>query len=248
MTTTVRPAQRHQAYGYAEDHTGVSKVLHSAEVIVPLLQRHLPLRRVVDLGCGTGDWLSVFRAHGATDIYGFDGKWVPQGSLCIPREHFHVVDFYEDALPLPPADLAVCLEVLEHVALPVAEKMLDALANSADVVLFSAAQPGQGGYEHINEQWQSFWIERWAARGFVAGDLLRPSIWMNERVSWWYQQNLLVFARPAAWQKAGLVPPPVMADLVHPVAYNYHRDPRHYSLKEVVRHLPTYLSDRLRRS
>jgi len=40
-----------------------------------------------------------------------------------------------------------------------------ALVKAAPVVLFSAAIPLQGGTEHVNEQWQSYWAKLFAEHG-----------------------------------------------------------------------------------
>ncbi len=34
-------------------------------------------------------------------------------------------------------------------------------------MLFDAAVPGAGGKGHVNEPWQSFWAEKFAARGLA---------------------------------------------------------------------------------
>jgi hypothetical protein len=60
------------------------------------------------------------------------------------------------------------------------------------VILFSAAVPGQGGLHHVNEQWQSYWASLFLDRGYDVFDALRPRIWRNENVSFWYRQNAFV--------------------------------------------------------
>jgi len=63
-------------------------------------------------------------------------------------------------------------------------------------VLFSAAVPRQGGTAHVNEKWATYWAEKFAAHGYVAVDCIRPGIYGNPRVEWWYRQNALIFCRP----------------------------------------------------
>jgi SAM-dependent methyltransferase len=97
---------------FYRDHREVS--LRSARVIVPLVLRLVQPRSVVDVGCGTGTWLSVFREHGVTDVLGMDGEWVDPAGLAIPEARFRAVDARR---PLPVDrrfDLAVSLEVAEH--------------------------------------------------------------------------------------------------------------------------------------
>src|SRR5438034_7185725 len=52
-----------------------------------------------------------------------------------------------------------------------------------------------GGTHHINEQWPSYWIAFFQENGFQALDCIRPSIWNNEKVAWWYAQNMFAFIK-----------------------------------------------------
>jgi hypothetical protein len=68
------------------------------------------------------------------------------------------------------------------------------LTSLAPVVLFSAAIPFQGGLNHVNEQWPDYWAALFAAHGFRVADVLRWRIWNDAQVTWWYKQNILLFA------------------------------------------------------
>ena len=91
-------------------------------------------------------------------------------------------------------DLAVCLEVAEHLPESSASDLVRTLTTLAPIVLFSAAIPGQGGVGHINERWPSYWKSRFEEHGFQRLDPIRPHIWKNRRVHWWYRQNIFLFA------------------------------------------------------
>jgi hypothetical protein len=240
-----RPEQFAEAYGYTEGQPGVAAVGQSADVIVPIVMRRFAPRRVIDLGCGVGDWLQAFAAHGATDVKGYDGPWVPRSALRIPPSAFTAIDFHAELPAVERCDLAMCLEVAEHVEAATAVRCAEFLCRASDVVLFSAAIPGQGGHGHINEQYQDRWIALFASLGYGAFDLIRPSIWMDARVSWWYQQNVLVFANAAAQARFALEPQPFMASIVHPALYEKNTDPRNYPIREIVKHLPHYVGSRL---
>jgi len=95
-------------------------------------------------------------------------------------------------------DLAICLEVAEHLSPAAADPLVDSLTSHADVVLFSAAIPFQGGHHHVNEQFPDYWAERFARRGFCVIDCLRPRIWNDAEILWWLRQNVLVFAHERA--------------------------------------------------
>src|SRR6266404_3650480 len=86
-------------------------VIRSAEVIVPLVLKFVPARSVVDVGCGEGSWLAVFRRHGVSEIMGLDGDYIDRETLQIPLECFQACDL---TIPLKIErgfDLAISLEV-----------------------------------------------------------------------------------------------------------------------------------------
>lgn len=58
--------------------------IRSAQVVVPLVARNVELSSVIDLGCGTGGWLGVWRQLGVSDIVGIDGAHINKEQLHIP--------------------------------------------------------------------------------------------------------------------------------------------------------------------
>src|SRR5688572_29188669 len=166
--------------------------LRSARAIVPLVVELLGPRSVVDVGCGTGAWLSVFAAAGIADFLGLDGRWVDVEQLAIPKTSFRALDLEQPIDVGRSFDLAVSLEVAEHLPLAAAETFVDSLARLAPAVLFSAAIPFQGGTDHKNEQWQDWWAERFAQRGLHAIDCIRPAVWRVGDGVVWYAQNTLL--------------------------------------------------------
>jgi SAM-dependent methyltransferase len=166
----------------------------SARKIVPLLLRLVPCRSVADIGCGDGGWLAAFRAAGIDDILGFDGPWVDAALLKIPTDRFRCADLAAPVKAERRFDIAMSLEVAEHLAAERAGTFVADLVALAPVVLFSAAVPGQGGVHHVNEQWPAYWTALFKAHGYRGLDLLRPMIWNDSSISWWYRQNLVLFA------------------------------------------------------
>jgi len=168
---------------------------HAARTIAPMVIDLIgPVGSVVDVGCGNGVWLSVFKELGAGRVTGLDGAHVDRAMLEIPAEDFIAANL-EEPLPVSgPYDLAMTLEVVEHLPNSRAESIVDELCGLAPVVLFSAAIPLQVGEGHINEEWQQVWAERFERRGYRTVDVIRSRIWQDLSVSWWYQQNLLIFA------------------------------------------------------
>lgn len=172
--------------------------LESARVVAPLVCDLARPRRVVDVGCGRGAWLRAFHEIGVDLIQGLDGDYVDRDALLIPREAFVPADLAQ-LTELPGAyDLAICLEVLEHLTPQSGRAIVSALTEAAPLILFSAAIPGQGGTGHVNEQWPEYWRELFEARGYRLLDPIRRRIREDQRVKFWYRQNILMFASEAA--------------------------------------------------
>lgn len=165
----------------------------SAEAIVPIVLSLVPAKKVIDIGCGVGTWLSVFAKHGVA-ILGVDGTWVKPEQLHIPADNFHPADL-EHLAVREQADMAVCMEVAEHLPGSAAAQLVAGLTAIAPVVLFSAAIPYQGGTHHVNEQWPAYWAELFAKHGYVPVDAIRRRVWDNPAVEYWYAQNAFIFVK-----------------------------------------------------
>jgi SAM-dependent methyltransferase len=169
--------------------------LHSARQILPFVFSLVPHNSVVDIGCGIGTWLSVAKELGAKKVRGFDGEYVDSSMLTIDQSEFRVADLKSSISCDQPFDLAMCLEVGEHLPDSSAVGLVDSLASLAPVVLFSAAIPGQGGTGHINEQWPDYWCTLFKRCGFACVDILRVKFWTDPSIEPWYIQNAFIYAR-----------------------------------------------------
>ena len=116
----------------------------SAVIAVPLLIDLFEPRSVLDVGCATGVWLSVFQEHGVEDILGIDGPWIEQRQREIPDVFFREYDLTKPVALERTFDLALCLEVAEHLPAEAGPGLVQSLTALAPVVVFSAAIPGQG--------------------------------------------------------------------------------------------------------
>jgi SAM-dependent methyltransferase len=162
-------------------------------------------KSVVDLGCGTGAWLAELKRQGVSRVLGVDGAHIPAEQLEINVNEFLAADVTK---PLPLGDkfdLAMSLEVAEHLAEKEADAFTDTLAGLAPVVLFSAAIPFQGGEHHVNEQWPKYWVEKFKERGFLALDPFRHLLWERSDVDWWYAQNLVLFVQQSSIERFSLL-------------------------------------------
>lgn len=174
----------------------LERARRSAEEIVPLVLDQLQPQSVVDVGCGVGVWLEAFARHGVDDYVGVDGPWVPHDALLFPVDRFVPARLDREVRLGRRFDLAVTLEVAEHLPEHNADGFVRTVVEHAPCVLFSAAVPHQGGTNHLNEQWPDYWAERFAAHGYTAVDSIRPLIWSNADILPFYRQNIVVFAAP----------------------------------------------------
>lgn len=208
MTATLYPAD---FYDNRRAHTA-----HAARRLLSALPADLPRHSVADIGCGTGTWLATALAMGATSTYGIEGDWVTPDMLDDPAIVFAAHDL-EQPFTGPRVDLALSLEVAEHLSPARAPGFVADLVALAPAVLFSAAIPGQGGVGHANEQWQSWWAAQFANHGFTAHDLIRPLIWADEAIPAWYRQNAVLYLDPPTRTRLNLKPTdPTLLDTVHP--------------------------------
>lgn len=183
------------------------KYIHKTDVhnliaprqVVPLLMQMFQPATVLDVGCGIGTWLSVFKENGVTELQGIDGGFVNKDLL---RVHISESDFFAHDLSITfnlkrKFDLVTCLEVAEHLDKKQAYIFIESVCKHSDTIIFSAAVPGQQGQNHLNEQWPAYWINIFKTQGFDCYDILRPLIWEVEEIDWWYKQNMLVFSNKA---------------------------------------------------
>lgn len=168
---------------------------NDAERVLPKVFNIFQPNSVIDIGCGTGTWLSVAKNLGAKQVLGFDSSEYIEDFWQISADEYRVVDLsLPIAIPFK-ADICFCLEVAEHIHQDCAFTIVQNLINASDVILFSAAIPGQGGQNHINEQWPSYWEKIFKTFGYNGYDIIRPMIWEDNSVYFWYRQNILLFVK-----------------------------------------------------
>jgi SAM-dependent methyltransferase len=232
--------------GYFEWQRGGAD--ESARAMLPVVLDLVSPSSVLDVGCGTGVWLRTASDLGVTDIFGVDGG---AGPLVIPEESFRRVDL-EQPLDLGRRfDLVICMEVAEHLEPSRAESLVRDLCRAADVVLFSAAIPGQGKPgtgEHVNEQWQSYWANLFVAAGYRTVDAIRPLIWNDDRIAFWYRENAFIALSPTS--PLALEGSSTIDDVVHPGLWQFvHAElwASEASPRTLVRSLPAALRRSARR-
>jgi SAM-dependent methyltransferase len=182
-----------------------ARTITSAQVVLPIVFNKVRPKSVVDIGCGHGIWLSICQQLGATDVLGVDGAYIDPERLLIPRDCFQPMDLNRPERIVRRFDLAMSVEVGEHLRPESTDAFLALLTSLSDQILFSAAIPGQPGDAHINAHWPAFWIEEFGKRGFTALDFIRSRIWHDERIMLCYRQNLLFFVKNELYQSNGVL-------------------------------------------
>lgn len=182
----------------------------SAAVIVPEVVARFKPASVVDVGCGEGHFAAGF-ADAGCEVLGIDGGEMRDAAVPVRS-----VDLAEALPDLGWFDLAICLEVAEHLPPERAAGFVADLCELAPIIVFSAAVPGQGGTGHLNEATASYWVELFAEHGFEGSDELRWALWGDERICWWYRQNLLVFDRDHGHDFRA------HPDVLHPEMWRHH--------------------------
>ena len=169
--------------------------LASARAVMPIVLDLVPVHSVVDFGCGCGTWLKACEENGVEIILGLDGDYVDRRSLLIEPCSFRASNLQKPIGLEQRFDLALCLEVAEHLPENEARTLVKSLTDAAPIILFSAALPGQGGTNHVNEQWPCYWERLFAEQGMRKYDVLRPLIWSDKSIEYTYRQNIYLFTK-----------------------------------------------------
>ncbi len=167
---------------------------NSARRILPIVFDAVRPTALADVGCGVGAWLDVARSLGVSCV-GYEGAWVKTLPLVYPGLDIHTADLEQPLKADRTFDLAISMEVAEHLSPRRADSFVADLVALAPHVLFSAAIPGQGGNNHVNEQWQSYWADRFADHGYGPRDIVRSAVRDDRSVAYWYRQNAVLYSK-----------------------------------------------------
>ena len=174
--------------------------IQAAPVIVGSIVRDLIPRSILDVGCGSGAMLCVCRDAGL-DVKGYE---FGDSALALCKErglNVSKVDLRSPNITCLPKgfDVVLSMEVAEHLPPRSAAGYVELLCASAPVIIFTAAPPGQGGTDHLNEQPMQYWVELFRQHSFYP-DTHLAQIWRQEwveskKVAGWYANNLMLFRK-----------------------------------------------------
>jgi SAM-dependent methyltransferase len=187
----------------------------TATEVFKVLSVYLRTESILDVGCGSGAWLEAGLKSGIKRATGVDLgssiKVVENNPNLKPNIANHTLklivrDFVEDSTAgFIKSDLAMSLEVVEHLPEHVGRNLIQRLTESADFIVFSGAQPGQGGTYHINEQPLRYWVEEFKKYGFDVYDPFRSVLQNQSHHPRFYALNTLLFINQNAIESSKLV-------------------------------------------
>ncbi|MDD7027485.1 MAG: hypothetical protein PUI46_10415 [Lachnospiraceae bacterium] len=169
---------------------------YAAETVVEFLMSIVPINSVCDVGGGVGVWVDEVKKQSSGRYKKgivLDGAYVPAGQRLVEKSEFIECDLTDRINLNEKFDLAISLEVAEHLPEVRANTFIEDIVSLSDIILFSAAIPGQGGKGHINEQPISYWVDLFKKNGYEAFDIIRPRIQAIKKIPSWYRNNTIIY-------------------------------------------------------
>jgi len=171
----------------------------SASHFVNIVLKYYKPKSIVDIGCGAGIYLKEFAEKGVDKLLGLDGSPAAAEEFLLSKDKLIIFDLAKKYNFTENYDLAICLEVAEHLEKEDADILVETITKASNDVIFSAAVPGQGprSIGHINEQPHEYWIDKFQKKNFIylkdkTEEMRREMETMG--VVWWIVNNLMVFS------------------------------------------------------
>jgi glycosyltransferase involved in cell wall biosynthesis/2-polyprenyl-3-methyl-5-hydroxy-6-metoxy-1,4-benzoquinol methylase len=192
------------------------------------------IKSAIDVGGGIGANLEILRSLGVSEVVGLDE--FPDEFALLAESEYVQHDLTKPFSLGKTFDLVICTEVAEHLIPGSEMDLIRSLAQHAkDLILFSAAEPGQPGHGHINCKSIGYWLSCWRQIGWepVLFDTLafRCAATMS-----WLRRNPVVL-RPMSPESSGTDDVRVELESIGSRSYSwYSQDPeiRSFALHEAI--------------
>lgn len=171
-----------------------SKSIHKIEdpdLILPIFLEQKKIKSAIDFGAGLGTWLAALEKKGIKDYVGIEHPEVDLTHYVANREKLIRCSLSEKINLGRSFDTAICLEVAEHIQSEYSDHLVEIITKHSSSVLWSAAIPGQGGINHINEQWPFYWQSKFRKKGYYFHDTIRSRIQEMPTLSC-YKNNIFI--------------------------------------------------------
>lgn len=225
--------QKHDTW-FFEKHENEEEMYQDTNVAYKMAQKifkflidsGVEINSAIDIGGGLGVWLRALKDLNHANILVLDGSDVDRSKFLCANE-FRKCDLsnYDMSGIIQKVhgrfDIAVTIEVAEHLDEICAEAFIDNLCTAADIVLFSAAIKCQGGNHHVNEQMQSYWADKFLQRGYKPLDCIRKTFWNDSDIDFLIKQNCILYVKNSRYEELSdkLKPSDLPLDIVHPELY-----------------------------
>lgn len=164
-----------------------------------MIQLYQP-KTVIDVGCGIGDFVSWLLRNNI-DAFGIEGSNNVERHLAIPVDHVFIRDLRDPLDITDRYDVAMCIEVAEHIEEEFADQFVLNLCQLSDILVMTIAGPGQEGHGHYNLQEKAYWIEKFNSQGYFRHEYDEGSIrypWGPNPSHRWIRaidNNLIIFKK-----------------------------------------------------
>lgn len=149
-----------------------------------------PESKVVDLGCGRGDYLSYLSMNGF-DCIGYEGT--PDIKSIASFPFIHQADLSEEIET--EKGTVLCFEVAEHIPKEYEDVFLRNVVNaSTGLIIISWAVKGQGGHGHVNEQDIFYVGYKFLELGYIINSDLTKKLRKASSL-WWFKKSIYVFEK-----------------------------------------------------
>ncbi len=131
---------------------------------------------------------------------GLEGSLTARNLLLVPQSLVTTHDLRTPYTTTKKFDVAVSIEVAEHIEPEHADTYLNTLTKLSDTIYLTAAPPGQAGTGHFNCQPQEYWKQKLSSKGYSYCPTITEQLKQQQKISTmkngsYLHKNLMVFKR-----------------------------------------------------
>jgi len=178
----------------------------ASKIVFKILKSFIDPKIIFDYGCGYGIWAkNAASQFPSSKVVGFDlNSTIAKNNASkelLQNLHYESINFETHEYSYQKSNLAISLEVVEHISKDRANLHILRMCQTSEVILFSGAVKGQGGTGHINEQTLEYWVNQFKSHGWIPIDIIRPQIKHIHKIPSYYKNNILLFVHEKNYDK-----------------------------------------------